>query len=262
MVDCPTHDQLDIAAEDSVAAWFAAHTYDLVINCAAATNVDGCEADVQGAYLLNATGAGLIAQAAAAQDAKVVQVSTDYVFAGNESGARSEDDATGPLSAYGKSKLEGERLVQAANPRHFICRTAWLYGACGKNFVKTMLRLGAEHNSITVVSDQFGNPTNANDVAYEILKVAATQNYGIYHMTNEGTCSWADFAEKIMEYAGLNCRVERVTSQQYKSANPASARRPHYSSLENARLAATVGNEMRPWQDALRSFLREHARES
>jgi dTDP-4-dehydrorhamnose reductase len=184
-----------------------------------------------------------------------VQVSTDYVFAGNEPGERVESDATGPISAYGTTKLEGEMLVAAATPKHFIVRTAWLYGYVGKNFVKTMKRLGESHDVVTVVDDQLGNPTSANDLAYEILKIALTDNYGIYHATNNGTCSWAQFAQAIMEGFKLDCKVEPVTSEQYKAANPQSADRPAFSSLTNKHLQDTVGDEMRPWQDALASYI-------
>lgn len=168
---------------------------------------------------------------------------------------RAEDDATGPISAYGRTKLAGEEFVAENSTRYYICRTAWLYGYVGKNFVKTMRRLGTTYERVTVVNDQLGNPTNANDLAYEILRIAVTENYGIYHITNEGTCSWAEFAARIMELSGLRCEVVQVTSEQYKAANPQSADRPRYSSLENRHLARTIGNEMRPWQRALDTFI-------
>lgn len=253
-VDYIDYADLNIADETAVAAWFAAHAYDLVINCAAITNVDGCEADEEGAYRVNALGPRYLARAAQAQGAKIVHVSTDYVFPGTDPKPRREDDPVGPLSAYGRTKLAGERFVEEECVRHFICRTAWLYGYVGKNFVKTMLRLGAARDKITVVADQFGNPTSANDLAYELLRIAATENYGVYHVTNEGTCSWADFAARIMEKAQLPCAVLPVTSEQYKAANPQSADRPHFSSLVNARLEATIGNEMRPWEAALDEY--------
>ena len=168
---------------------------------------------------------------------------------------RVEDDPTGPVSAYGRTKLAGEERSLAACSRCFVVRTAWLYGYVGKNFVKTMMRLGADRDEVTVVDDQLGNPTSANDLAHEILKIAATENYGVYHCTNEGTCSWADFAEAVMEGAGLDCAVIRCTSEEYAAMNPASAKRPAYSSLRNKRLEDTVGNEMRPWRDALSAYL-------
>lgn len=253
--DAVDREALDISDPSAVATWFSEHTYDLVINCAAITNVDGCERDEKLAYRVNALGPESLARAAAGQNAKLVQVSTDYVFPGNLEGDRVEDDETGPISAYGRTKFAGEELALAANPRTFVCRTAWLYGYTGKNFVKTMLNLGKKLESVSVVCDQMGNPTSANDLAYAILLVAATDEYGIYHMTNEGTCSWADFAEQIMEKSRTNCSVERVTSAQYKAANPQSADRPRYSSLRNKHLEDTIGNPFRPWKEALNEYL-------
>lgn len=255
-VDYVDYDVLDISDTAQVSEWMALHPYDLVINCAAVTNVDGCEADEEGAYKVNALGPQNLAKACQLQGAKMVHVSTDYVFPGNQSEPCKESDPTGPVSAYGRTKLAGEELAAAACERLFTVRTAWLYGYVGKNFVKTMRSLGARHESITVVCDQLGNPTSANDLAYEILCMAATENYGIYHCTNEGTCSWAQFATAIMEGSGLPCEVVPVTSAQYKQANPASADRPAYSSLENAHLASTIGNRMRPWEDALSMYLK------
>ena len=249
------YQQVDISDAAAVDAWFAERDYDLVVNCAAITNVDGCETDEEGAYRVNAEGPRNLAAAAARQGAKFVQVSTDYVFPGNAEGDRVESDPTGPISAYGRTKLAGEELSLAANPRTFVCRTAWLYGYVGKNFVKTMRRLGASHDKITVVDDQVGNPTSANDLAYEILCVAAGEDYGVYHMTNKGTCSWADFAARIMERSGLSCEVVPVTSEQYKAANPASADRPHFSSLRNKHLEDTVGDEFRDWRDAIDMYI-------
>ena len=255
-VDAVDYDALDISDEAAVNAWFSSHRYDLAINCAAVTNVDGCEADEEGAFKVNALGPENLARACAAQGARLVQVSTDYVFPGDEPGDRVESDPTGPVGAYGRTKLAGEERALAANPRTFVCRTAWLYGYVGKNFVKTMRRLGATHGEVAVVDDQLGNPTSANDLAYEILKVALTEEYGVYHATNNGTCSWATFAQAVMDGSGLECNVVPVTSAQYKAANPASADRPHFSSLRNLRLERTVGDEMRPWGDALSEYLR------
>lgn len=255
LTDCVDHDSLDISDADSVGAWFEAHgPYDFVVNCAAVTNVDGCEAAEARAYHVNACGPENLARECAACGAKLVQVSTDYVFPGDDPEPRVESDPARPISAYGRTKWAGEVLSLAANPRTFVVRTAWLYGYVGKNFVKTMVRLGSAHDRITVVGDQMGNPTSANDLAYEILKIAATEEYGTYHCTSKGVCSWADFAAAIMGHAELACEVVPVTSAQYKEANPQSADRPAYSSLENAHLAATVGDEMRPWRDALATY--------
>lgn len=256
-VDAVDADVLDITNEKAVSEWFSQRgPYDIVINCAAMTNVDGCETAEDKAMLVNGWGPANLAVACEKQGSKLIQVSTDYVFPGNEEGERIESDSVGPLSAYGRSKLEGEKQVAALCSKYFIVRTAWLYGYVGHNFVKTMLRLGKSHDQITVVDDQLGNPTSANDLAYEILKIALTDNYGIYHCTNKGTCSWCDFATAIMQGAGLDCDVIPVTSEEYKQANPTSADRPAFSSLRNMHLEQTIGDEMRIWQDALATYLK------
>lgn len=245
--------QLDITDEEAVRTFITEGRFDLVINCAAMTNVDECEGNEELANLVNARGAENLARATAAVGIPLIHVSTDYVFPGTQKGERVETDDVAPLSAYGRSKLAGERAVMATNPKHHIVRTAWLYGYEGKNFVKTMLSLAKNHDQVTVVDDQWGNPTNANDLAYELLKIAQTDDYGIWHVTNEGTCSWADFAEKIL--ADTACTVQRCTSEEYKAAHPESADRPKFSSLRNKRLADTIGNKMRSWEDALATYL-------
>lgn len=246
---------LDIADADAVMPYVAKGAFDLIVNCAAMTDVDGCEKAEDEAFRVNAEAPGNLARAAEAAGAKFVQVSTDYVFPGDDPHPREEGDLTGPVSAYGRTKLAGEQRSLEACSRCFVVRTAWLYGYVGKNFVKTMMRLGASRDEVRVVDDQLGNPTSANDLAHGILAIAATDNYGVYHCTNEGTCSWADFAEAVMEGAKLDCIVKRCTSEEYAAANPASAKRPAYSSLRNRRLEETVGNEMRPWREALASYM-------
>ena len=254
-VDYIDFGQLDISRASDVDAWFGAHgPYDLAINCAAMTNVDGCEANFGAAFAANALGPMNLARACECQGTKLVQVSTDYVFPGNVPGERVETDVPAPISAYGRSKLAGEGLALSANPRTFVLRTAWLYGYVGKNFVKTMLRLADTHDHVSVVDDQVGNPTSANDLARQILIVAQTESYGVYHATCNGTCSWADFAEAIFQEFGRDCGVERLTSEQYKQRVPASADRPHHSALRNLRLEQTVGDGMRPWREALHAY--------
>ena len=255
-VDYIDIDELDISKYEDVDAWFATHDpYDLVINGAALTNVDGCEQHFDQAFAANALGPLNLARACNRMGAKLIHVSTDYVFPGTDPRPRTEADAPAPISAYGRSKLAGEGLALSANPRTFVVRVAWLYGYVGKNFVATMRSLGEKYDEICVVDDQFGNPTSANDLAYELCALGVTENYGIYHCTNEGTCSWADFAEAIMQGSGLDCRIKRVSSAEWKEMHPESASRPAYSSLENAHLIATIGNEMRTWQEALAAYL-------
>ena len=255
-VDYIDYDVLDISDAGAVDAWFEEHgPYDLVVNCAAITNVDGCETNEEGAYAVNALGAENMARAAQACGGKIVHVSTDYVFPGTNPEPRTEDDEVGPISAYGRTKLAGEQLVSAACPRSFIVRTAWLYGYVGKNFAKTMMRLARERGAISVVGDQMGNPTSANDLAYEILAIGATDNYGVYHCTNNGTCSWFDFASAVVDAAGIPCEKESLTSAEYKERFPQSADRPAYSSLDNKHLRDTIGDEMRPWREALATYM-------
>lgn len=255
-VDWAGHADLDIGDPHAVHRWFAEKgPYDLVINGAAFTNVDGCEKAEADAYHANACGPENLAREVAATGGKLVHVSTDYVFPGTEEAPRSESDPVCPVSAYGRTKWAGEVLARAACERVFVVRTAWLYGYVGKNFAKTMIRLATKFGKIAVVADQLGNPTNANDLAHEILKLGLTENYGVYHCTNEGTCSWFDFACAVVDLAGIPCGKEPITSAEYKRRFPASADRPHYSSLENRHLAETVGNEMRPWREALETYM-------
>ena len=246
--------ELDITDENAVASELA-KGYDIVINAAAYTNVDGCESNTEDADAVNHLGPAHLARACEEHGAKLVQVSTDYVFPGNEEGERVETDPVGPISAYGRTKLAGEEVVKELCSHYFIVRTAWLYGYKGKNFAKTMIRLASKFGKISVVADQFGNPTNANDLAYEILKLALTQEYGVYHCTNNGTCSWFDFACAVVDLAGIPCEKEPLTSAEYKQRFPQSADRPHFSSLKNAHLETTIGDEMRPWEEAVKTYM-------
>lgn len=255
-VDYIDYDVLDISDAHAVAAWFSQQgPYDLVVNCAAITNVDGCELNEAAAFKVNALGAQNMARATQKCGGKFVHVSTDYVFPGTDSAPRTEDDPICPISAYGRTKWAGEILASDACQKTFIVRTAWLYGYVGKNFVKTMMRLAQQNGAISVVADQMGNPTSANDLAYEILKLAMTEEYGTYHCTNNGTCSWFDFASAVVDAAGIPCSKEPLTSAQYKERFPQSADRPAYSSLDNQHLRNTVGDQMRPWQDALATYM-------
>ncbi|MEG1495972.1 MAG: dTDP-4-dehydrorhamnose reductase [Clostridiales bacterium] len=244
-------DEADIGNADVVNTLLQVEQPEIIFNCAAMTNVDGCETDYQGAMRGNAMGPGNLAVAAEKIGAKLVHISTDYVFPGDGTVPYSEWDTCNPKTVYGKSKLLGEQYVLQRCSQSFIVRTAWLYGAWGNNFVKTMLKLGKEQSEIKVVDDQRGNPTNANDLVHHMLKIALTKNYGIYHCSGEGECSWYDFSVKIMELAGLSCKVNPCTSAEFLRPAP----RPKFSSLDNLMLKTTVGNEMRPWQDALKNYL-------
>ncbi len=227
---------------------------DVIINCAAATNVDGCEKNWDFAYELNALGPRNLAIASKKVGAKLIHVSTDYVFPGNASTPITEFDLPEPISAYGKTKYEGEKFVQAFGDKWFIVRTAWLYGD-GKNFVKTMLKLAETHDEVSVVCDQFGSPTSAAELARMIHHIEPTENYGIFHGTCEGDTNWADFTEEIFRLKKLDVKVNHVTSVEYKKMNPASADRPHYSILDNYMLRLTTSYRMADWKDALKEYL-------
>lgn len=242
---------LDITDKSAVDGFIEKGDFDLIINCAAMTNVDGCEEHEDVAYRVNAVGPQNLAQAAEKTRAKFVQVSTDYVFSGDVAGAYTENDPTDPRSAYGRTKLAGEQMTAESCTKHFIIRTAWLYGYVGSNFVKTMIRLAKENGTIKVVDDQYGNPTSANDVAHEILRIAETDAYGIYHCTNEGTCTWFDFAVAIVDGADIPSEKIPCTTEEFFRP----AKRPACSSLRNKRLEDTIGNDMRPWQVALNEYL-------
>lgn len=252
-VVCVDVTEMDITNYDAVVDLAEELELDVIINCAAYTNVNGCETDSDAAFRVNAIGARNLAMAAERFGAKLIHVSTDYVFAGDGSVPYTEWDLCDPQSVYGKTKYLGEQYVRDFCSRYFIVRTAWLYGYVGNNFVKTMLRLAREKGGAKVVADQRGNPTNAADLAHHILKLAATEQYGIYHCTGAGECSWYDFASKIVEYAGIPAAITPCTTEEY----PTPAKRPAYSSLDNRMLRNTVGDEMRDWQDALKCYL-EH----
>ena len=246
-----SHDDLDLADEDAVHDFFEARAFDVVINCAAMTDVDACESDWDAAYAGNVLAPQLLARAVHQCGGKLVHISTDYVFDGQAERPYTEADSCRPATTYGKSKLEGEQHVAQECARHFIVRTSWLYGAHGKNFVKTMLRIARETGAIKVVDDQRGNPTNANDLVYEVLKLILTDEYGVYHCTGEGVCSWFEFASAIVDIAGIPCEKTPCSSEELVRPAP----RPANSALANDHLAQTIGNEMRPWREALESYL-------
>lgn len=243
-------DKLDISDLSALQELFKSEKFDAVINCAAYTNVNGCETEKDTAFKANALGPRNLAIAAEKTGAKLIHISTDYVFKGNGTIPYTEWDKCDPQSAYGRSKWLGEQYVQQFCSRYFIVRTAWLYGYVGNNFVKTMVKINREKGSCKVVNDQFGNPTNAADLAHHILKLLDTEQYGIYHGTGNGECSWYEFTKKIVELAGIRSEVMPCTTEEY----PTPAKRPAYSSLDNMMFRCTVGNEFREWEKALESF--------
>lgn len=224
-----------------------------IINCAAHTAVDACETDVDNAYKINALGPRNLSIAAEEVGAKMVHVSTDYVFAGDAKTPYLEFDAPSPQGIYGKTKLAGENFVKEFSQKHFIIRTAWLYGD-GKNFVKTMLRLAETNEKVRVVNDQVGSPTSTKVLADIIDSIVFTDNYGLFHGTCEGICSWADFAEEIFKMAGKNTVVERISSEEFAAV----AKRPAYSVLENYMLKLTQDHyNVLDWEKALAEYMKE-----
>lgn len=244
-------DTLDITDLSAVTKLFEENKYDCIINCAAFTNVNACETEVEAAFKVNAIGPRNLAIAAEKINAKLIHISTDYVFSGVGKTPFVEWDNCDPQSTYGNTKYLGEQYVREFCSRYFIVRTSWLYGYYGNNFVKTIMKIAKERGECKVVNDQRGNPTNAADLAHHILKLVPTEEYGIYHGTGNGECSWYDFATKIVEFAGINAKVNPCTTEEF----PTPAKRPAYSSLENLMFKATVGDEFRPWEEALKCFM-------
>lgn len=250
--------ELDITNVDAVNAYVRDIMPYAVINCAAHTNVNGCETDIDNAYRINAIGPRNLAIAATRCGAKLVHISTDYVFDGNADTPYTEFDRTNPQGIYGKTKLAGENFVKEFAKEYFIIRTAWLYGE-GKNFVRTMLSLAQNHDKVTVVGDQYGSPTSADELAKAIAALLPTDNFGLFHGTCEGDTNWADFTREIYRLAGVNTVVETVTTEQYnKNASGVIAPRPAYSILENYMLKLTTGHMFADWHDALADYLKEN----
>ena len=249
-------DRADLSDPAACAAAIAGGTWDAVINAAAWTAVDKAEAEEAAATVVNGAAPGAMARACAARDIPFLHVSTDYVFDGSGDRAFAVDGPTAPLGAYGRSKLAGEREVQAAGGRWLILRTSWVFSAHGSNFVKTMLRLGAERESLNVVADQIGGPTPAADIAAALVTMAramaAGQAGGIQHFSGAPDVSWADFARAIMAGAGLSCRIEDIPS----SAYPTPARRPLNSRLDCSALRA-FGLSRPDWRVGLSDVLKE-----
>ena len=245
--------ELDICDAAAVENYLNNHQVDAVVNCAAYTAVDKAEEDVELCYRINQYAVQVLGSATASGGIAMIHVSTDYVFDGQNFKPYTEDVPVAPASVYGKSKLAGERSLMEVNPEAVIIRTSWLYSSVGTNFVKTMLRLGRERDELKVVFDQVGTPTYAADLATAILKIlqADKPGAGIYHFSNEGVCSWYDFAITIHRLAGVNCRVLPVESSEYPSKTP----RPHYSVLNKAKIKAAFQLEIPHWEDGLRRCL-------
>lgn len=253
-------DNLDICDNDAVENAFTSHQIEVCINCAAYTAVDKAEDEPELAHKINALAPQILAKTCKKHNALLVHVSTDYVFDGNGSSPYREDDQVCPQSVYGNTKAEGEKLIHESGCNYFIVRTAWLYSATGKNFVKTMLMLADTRDEINVVADQKGTPTWAFDLA-EMLVHLINQNgtkpvHETFHFTNTGIITWYDFTVAIMEIAGKTCKVNPITTDQY----PAKAHRPAYSVLDKSKIMAYTGRQIPYWRDSLVKCIEELSR--
>lgn len=247
--------ELDIYDADAVEQMLSERHVDVIVNCAAYTNVNGAESNQEICDKINRVAPGILADAARRHGCRLLHTSTDYVFDGNHYLPYREDDTPCPTSVYGSTKLEGEKLVQALCPEAIIIRTAWLYSTFGNNFVKTMLKLGRERESLGVVFDQIGSPTYARDLAAAIDKVLHSEKWvpGIYHFTDEGVCSWYDFTLAIHQLAGIQCVVNPLHTSEY----PTPVRRPPYSVLDKSKIKETFGVVVPHWYESLHDCIKK-----
>ncbi len=251
-VNAPGHAELDILNADEVTTQLKAWHPDVIIHTAAYTKVDQAEAEPDEAWRVNALGSRNIAVAAEEVGARFVFLSTDYVFDGKKGTSYDEWDGPNPESVYGRSKLAGEELVRMVSRRFFIVRTSWVYGPYGGNFVKTMLGLARAGKAVRVVADQVGSPTYTYDLARFLERLLRTEAYGVYHATNAGFCSWYEFAQAIFEEAGIAAHLEPCTTEEF----PRPAKRPQYSVLEHKAIRLNGWEDLRPWREGLRDYLR------
>jgi dTDP-4-dehydrorhamnose reductase len=241
--------ELDICDKEALNAFIKANDVNWIVNCAAYTAVDKAEDDVELCYKINAEAVKNIGEVATANNAKVIHVSTDYVFDGNNYVPYTEDMPVCPSSVYGKSKLAGEEALMSTCSNTVIIRTAWLYSSFGNNFVKTMIKLGTERESLNVIFDQVGSPTYAADLAEAIMTIISHESFvpGIYHYSNEGVCSWYDFTKSIHRKSDITCNVQAIETKDYPTRTP----RPHYSVLNKAKIKSTYDIAVPHWEDSL-----------
>ncbi|MCL2115088.1 MAG: dTDP-4-dehydrorhamnose reductase [Methanobrevibacter sp.] len=245
-------EELDITNIEEVREMFKQEKPETIINVAAYTDVDGCETNRELAYNVNSLGPKNLAIAANEIGAKLLHISTDYVFPGNNIVPYTEEDKIGPQSYYGTTKLQAEEFIKKTMKNYFIVRTAWLYGINGKNFVKTMLNLAKDNHEISVVNDQRGSPTFTHDLANAICELIKTEKYGVYHVTNDNDCTWYDFAKNIFELANITVKVKAITTEEY----PTPAQRPKYSVLSNEKWNNSGFIPLRNYKDALSDYMK------
>lgn len=252
------YERLDITNLDAVRSIVQERDVQIIVNCAAYTNVDKAETDFELANLLNNTAAENLATAMKEANGTLIHISTDYVFQGDRNTPCREDWATNPLGVYGKTKLAGEKSIEATGCKHIIIRTAWLYSQWGKNFVKTMQMLTSTKDTLKVVFDQVGTPTFAGDLADVVSHIIETEQLGktgIYHFSNEGVCSWFDFAKVICELSGNTCDIQPCYSDEF----PSPVKRPHFSVLDKSKLKKTFGVRVPYWTDSLKVCIKQLA---
>lgn len=247
---------LDLTDHEAVKEFIESRNFDVIINCAAYTAVDKAESDETLCRAINHLAVKTLAEMAKAHEIKLIHISTDYVFDGTKDTPYTEEDKPNPQSVYGHTKLKGELVMQTINPANsIIIRTSWVYSGYGKNFVKTMLRLGQERNELNVVNDQIGSPTYANDLAQVILDILPKINNDaveVYHYSNLGSCSWYEFAKAIFEIRKMDVKVNPITTEQY----PTAAKRPGYSVMDTKRIESVYGVRKRSWEQSLNTCLK------
>ena len=247
--------ELDITNSDTLKLHFKANNYDFIINCAAYTAVDKAETETDKALLINSEAVKYLSEIALQYKIKLIHISTDYVFDGTSCLPYTEDIQVSPVSQYGITKLEGEKQIEKSGCDAIIIRTSWLYSSFGNNFVKTILKYSKEKPELKVVFDQIGTPTYAEDLATAILQIINSNKFetGIYHFSNEGVCSWYDFALEIVNAKNINCKITPILTSEY----PTPAKRPHYSVLNKNKIKSTFNIEILHWKDGLQRCLKE-----
>lgn len=260
-VAAPSSKELDITDARAVEKYIGIFQPNVIIHCAAYTNVDGAESDQEACRKVNVEGTRNLVRAAEKVDAKIIYISTDYVFDGESAEPYEIDAKTNPKSVYGQTKYEGEEIVREY-PKHFIVRIAWIFGINGRNFVKTMLGVANDRDEVAVVDDQIGSPTYTVDLAKFLVDLSKTEKYGIYHATNEGFCSWAEFTEEIYKNAGLDTKVKKVSTEEYiELAGKPQAKRPKFSKLSKDSIEQNGFERLPAWQDAVKRYIAELKKE-
>ena len=245
-------DEMDLMDNEAIRTFIMNLKPEAIIHCAAYTAVDKAEEEVETCYQINAESVKVISECAKELDVKLIYISTDYVFDGTKEGEYVETDLPNPINVYGASKLKGEQYVQTLLEKYYIVRISWVFGVNGNNFIKTMRRLGSERDELNIINDQVGSPTYTADLAPLLVDMMETDKYGIYHATNEETCSWYEFANEIFKQSRIEVKTNPITTDQY----PTAAKRPMNSRMSKAKLKANGFNLLPTWQQALAHYLK------